>query len=116
LHVVPHAPQFALSVCVSVQYGEPASGVHFICVDVHEPTQLPFEHSSPAAHAFPHAPQFVLSNLRFAQNDGPPPSGVQTFEPCAHDDEHVPFTHDCADVQTAPHLPQFALSFFTSTQ
>jgi hypothetical protein len=29
-HTVPHAPQLALSVCVSVQYGAPASGVQSV--------------------------------------------------------------------------------------
>jgi hypothetical protein len=90
--------------------------VHVVCVDVHEPTHVPFEQSSPALHGLLHAPQLPLSVLRFAQYDGPPPSGAQKLEPVAHDVEHVPFTHVWLDVHVTPHLPQLALSFFTSTQ
>jgi len=105
-----------LSLSTSAQYGEPASGVHLVCDEAHEPTHAPFEHIAPAGHALPHAPQFRLSVLVFAQNEAPPPSGWHSVALDAHDEEHVPFTHACPDAHATPHLPQFALSFFTSTQ
>jgi hypothetical protein len=40
-HVTPQAPQFALSVFVFVQYGVPASGVHFVSALEHWLLQFP---------------------------------------------------------------------------
>jgi hypothetical protein len=64
-HVFPHAPQFALSVCVLAQYaGGPAQNV---CPVMHVFVQLPPTQTSPAPQTFPQPPQFALSVCSFAQ-------------------------------------------------
>jgi hypothetical protein len=54
LQVVPHAPQFSGSVCVSAQR-PPHATVGFAHVAAHAPA----EQTDPAAHFVPHVPQFV---------------------------------------------------------
>jgi hypothetical protein len=60
LHAAPHAPQFALSVCVST-HENPPFVVHALASGAHKETQLPFEHTLAGSHALPHAPQFCGS-------------------------------------------------------
>jgi hypothetical protein len=66
LHVVPQAPQLALSVCsstqVPLQFVRPAwqLNVHF-----------PLEQALPAGHAVPQLPQLAWSDCVFAQKGGP---------------------------------------------
>lgn len=72
-HVMPHPPQFALSVCSFAQYavppsGErPASSPHKAKPLPHVALQAPFEQTRPAPHVMPHPPQFALSVCSFAQ-------------------------------------------------
>ena len=50
-HVVPHVPQFALSVCVFT-HTLPQAVVPLA-------QQTPFEHTCPVPHAFPQTPQWL---------------------------------------------------------
>ena len=70
VQVVPHAPQFALSVCVFAQYAL------FPLPHVVRPlpqlvSHVPFEHTLPFPQTVPQAPQFALSVFGFAQNVEP---------------------------------------------
>ncbi len=57
---MPHAPQFALSVCVST-HEKPPFVVHAVADGEHKEMQLPFEHTLVGSHALPHEPQFCGS-------------------------------------------------------
>jgi hypothetical protein len=57
--MVPHVPQFVLSVCVFVQ-NAPASVVHVVS-SPHETPQLPPAQTSPVPQAFPQPPQLLVS-------------------------------------------------------
>jgi hypothetical protein len=75
-HWLKHAPQFALSVFVSVQNGAsgapsgwswPPSVKHEICVERHADLHAPVVHFSRTPHGFPHEPQLALSVCVYAQ-------------------------------------------------
>jgi len=107
---VPQAPQFAGSVCRSVQAVPHGSGV--------DPPQLtahaPAEHTCEAEHFVPHAPQFWGSVWRLVQKLTEPlvqVSGVLPRQPVAQ----TPPVHTWPAEQVLPQLPQFFPSLRRST-
>ena len=113
-HVFPHVPQFALSVCVFAQYGEPASGEHVVCPCAHWFEHAPILHTESGPHLLKHAPQFWLSLMTCAQNAAPA-SGTHGSSPCGQPPWHLPVTHASRFLHAAPHAPQFLLSVCVST-
>jgi hypothetical protein len=59
---LPHAPQFARSVCSSTQ-----APLHGVWPVPHDATQVPPMHDVPVEHALPQAPQFLASLASVAQ-------------------------------------------------
>jgi hypothetical protein len=134
----PQPPQFALSVCVFVQYGPaseaPPSTPQRVSVALHVPVQTLPLHASPPAQTWPQAPQLALSLLRFAQEppasappsalppSDVPPLAAQRLCPAAQEAEHVahvaqtPPLHDVPAVHAVPQVPQFTLSVCVSAQ
>jgi hypothetical protein len=113
---LPHAPQLALSVSLSTQYGAPPSGVQRrpLAPAQGMVVQLPPVHASPTPQAWPQLPQFALSVAVVAQNA--PPSPVHIVWSAAQTDEHLPLLQASSAAQAVPHAPQFCGSVLTSLQ
>jgi hypothetical protein len=77
LQTLPHDPQFALSVFVFAQYGEPVSPPQNVWPLLQLFEHVPLTQTSCVVHVFPHVPQFALSVFVLAQY-GEPASGVQS--------------------------------------
>jgi hypothetical protein len=111
VHVSPikqafaHAPQLALSVCVSTQ-----AAAHAL-VPPGQP-QWPPEHTWSVVHTVPHPPQFALSVSSLAQYDPPGPLSPkeQRASPAPQVVEHFAFEQAIPAPHATPHAPQFALS------
>jgi hypothetical protein len=102
LHVLPHVPQFALSVCVLAQYGAPPSPPHFVWFPPHVVPHAPALQTSPTPHVLPHAPQFVGSFFESTQVIPhwvvPPPQLVA----------HAPAEQSSAALHAVPQAPQLS--------
>ena len=74
----PHWPQFALSVFVSAQKGEPLSPPQKVCPFPHVFEHVPLTQTRFFVHGAPHAPQFALSVFVYVQYGDPvsPPQNV----------------------------------------
>jgi hypothetical protein len=126
-HIVPHVPQFALSVITFVQNGVEPFG-HIVVPPPHDVEQVPIEHTWPLPHFTPHPPQFAGSHFVSMQLDPhivlshappplelapldeaplelapllPPPSSAFNEE-VSVDDEHPPATTVAANAATKP--------------
>jgi hypothetical protein len=62
-HVVPHAPQFALSVASVAQ-----APLQTVCDAEHVPTHAPFKQASACAHFVPHDPQLSCADVVSTQS------------------------------------------------
>ncbi|MEZ4408037.1 MAG: hypothetical protein R3A52_16415 [Polyangiales bacterium] len=70
----------------------------------HDTTQVPAEHTCPAAQALPHAPQLARSFCRSRHDP------EQSVKPVWHDSTHTPAEQTCPAAQALPHAPQWARS------
>jgi hypothetical protein len=115
-HVVPHLPQFALSVWRSVHPFPPelppdvlfVEEAQYVSPEAHRLTHLPPEQSSVLWHGAPHAPQFAGSELRSVH------APLHSFCPGGH--TQPPSAHVMVELHATPHPPQLLVLLATSTQ
>jgi hypothetical protein len=93
-HCMPHAPQFAASLSVSVQ-----TPAHACCPAGH--VQAPPAQLRPPVHAVAQAPQWAPSVVRSTQ------LASHWVRPLAHVVPQAPSEHTVPAAQTLPHAPQF---------
>jgi hypothetical protein len=114
VHALPHAPQFAESICRFVQTPE-----HNVCPVAHGDVHVPDEQLPPAKHACPHVPQLALSERTFASQPFVALRS-QSAKPVPHAKAHVDDAQTAvafaAAGQALPHAPQFAGSLRVSAQ
>jgi hypothetical protein len=104
-HAVPHAPQFAGSVEVSMHVPpQSASGGRQVLVATHAPAVQTWA----AVHATPHAPQFA-SSLEVSTHVVP-----QAARGAVQAVTHAPAVQTSFAAQETPHAPQFASSVCVS--
>jgi hypothetical protein len=101
--VLPHAPQFAPSVC-SLTHALP----HWERPAPHWAGHCPAEQTAPAAHAVPHAPQLAGLELVFVHTP------LQEVWPAGH--AHAPATQAIPPVHCRPQPAQLVASVCSLTQ
>ena len=104
-HVVPHAPQLALSVCRFAQLAP-----HTVSPAPQFGRHVPAEHAWPAGQCVPHAPQLWSSVRRFTH------SVPHAVCPAGHDTLHIPAMQTLPAGQTVPQVPQLERSDARSAQ
>ncbi len=100
---MPHAPQWALSVCVSRQAPE-----QLVSPEPHDTRHAPSSQLSPVAQRTPHAPQWVRSLARSRQ------APEQSVNPTPQVVLQRPRRHTCPKVHAVPQAPQLRGSAVTS--
>lgn len=105
-HAMPHAPQFAGSLCAFTQ--RPAQ---VICVGAQLGTHDPPVQSCPAGHAVPHPPQWAPSVVGSTQVA---PQSIRPSPQSMALEMHRPAAHICPAPQRAPQVPQLAESVCVS--
>ena len=113
-HAAPHAPQFAVEVCVSVSqpFGatpsqSPKEGLQR--TTVHIPAVHPSTVVFGSAQTAPQPPQ-LLGSMRVSAQRVTPPSPPHVTRGGAQVVPHAPPEHTCPAPHVVPHAPQLALS------
>jgi hypothetical protein len=100
--LLPHDPQFLLSVCVLVQYGEPPSSAQSVEPWPHAELQVPLLQTFPPVHFVSQPPQlfgsFFVSTHALPHFVVPPPQSAA----------HAPCEQTSPALHAVPHVPQLS--------